>query len=329
MNNLFEIVLKILLIIVPLLVAVAYFTLAERKLIGYIQRRRGPNIVGFFGLLQPLADGLKLLLKETVLPSNANIIIFIFAPILTFLLSLIGWAVIPFNEGSVLADINIGVLYLFGVSSLGVYGIITSGWSSNSRYAFLGSLRSAAQMVSYEVSIGLIIICVLLCAGSLNLTQIVLFQKNIWFIFPLFPVFVMFFISALAETNRAPFDLPEAEAELVAGYNVEYSAMGFALFFLGEYANILLISSISVCLFLGGWLPLFDFYPFTLIPGEIWFSLKLGFLVFVFIWVRAAFPRYRYDQLMRLGWKVLLPFSLGWLIGIASLLFAFDWLPIV
>lgn len=323
------IVLKILSIVIMLLIGVAYFTLAERKIIAAMQRRRGPNMVGVFGLLQPLADGLKLLLKETILPTNANLLIFVFAPVLTFMLSLLGWAVIPYGDGLVLSDINVGLLYLLAISSLGVYGIITSGWSSNSKYAFLGALRSAAQMVSYEVSMGLIIISVILCVGSLNISQIVLAQKHIWFIIPLFPVFIMFFISALAETNRAPFDLPEAEAELVAGYNVEYSAMGFALFFLGEYANILLMSSLCVILFLGGWLPLFDIPILNLIPGPLWFGLKLSIFVFSFVWVRAAFPRYRYDQLMFIGWKVFLPFSLGWLLLVAGILICFNWLPYI
>jgi NADH-quinone oxidoreductase subunit H len=318
--------LEILLIIVPLLIAVAYFTLAERKVIASMQRRRGPNVVGLWGLLQPLADGLKLLIKESIFPSNSNTIIFVLAPILTFLLSLLGWAVIPYGESMVLSDLNVGLLYIFAVSSLGVYGILTSGWSSNSKYAFLGALRSAAQMVSYEVSIGLIIISVLLCAGSLNLSKIVLAQEDIWYIIPLFPVFILFFVSALAETNRAPFDLPEAEAELVAGYNVEYSAMGFALFFLGEYANILMMCALCTILFLGGWLP--PFYILSFIPGPLWFGLKVSFMAFVFIWVRAAYPRYRYDQLMRLGWKVFLPLSLAWVIFVAGILIGFDWYPL-
>jgi len=275
-------IVKILFIIVPLLISVAYFTLAERKIMGSIQRRKGPNVIGWFGLLTPLADGLKLFSKETILPSNSDLIVFVIAPMTTFLLSLIGWAVIPFGEGIVGSDIQIGVLYLFGISSLGVYGIITSGWSSNSKYAFLGALRSAAQMVSYEVSIGFIIICVVLCVGSFNLTEIVIAQKNIWFCIPLFPVFIMFFISALAETNRHPFDLPEAEAELVSGYNVEYSAMGFALFFLGEYANMLLMSCLTTILFFGGWLPLFDIFPFNIIPSFIWFGLKICFFCYSF-----------------------------------------------
>ena len=313
-------IVKILFIIVPLLISVAYFTLAERKIMGSIQRRKGPNVIGWFGLLTPLADGLKLFSKETILPSNSDLIVFVIAPMTTFLLSLIGWAVIPFGEGIVGSDIQIGVLYLFGISSLGVYGIITSGWSSNSKYAFLGALRSAAQMVSYEVSIGFIIICVVLCVGSFNLTEIVIAQKNIWFCIPLFPVFIMFFISALAETNRHPFDLPEAEAELVSGYNVEYSAMGFALFFLGEYANMLLMSCLTTILFFGGWLPLFDIFPFNIIPSFIWFGLKICFFVILFIWFRAILPRYRYDQLMTLGWKVFLPLSLSYLLLISSCL---------
>lgn len=319
-------IIKILLIIIPLLISVAYFTLAERKIMGSIQRRKGPNVIGLFGLLTPLADGLKLFSKETILPSNSDLIVFVIAPMITFILSLIGWSVIPFGEGIVGSDIQIGILYLFGISSLGVYGIITSGWSSNSKYAFLGALRSAAQMVSYEVSIGFIILCVVLCVGSFNLTEIVLAQKNIWFGFPLFPVFIMFFISALAETNRHPFDLPEAEAELVSGYNVEYSAMGFALFFLGEYANMLLMSSLTTILFLGGWLPLFNLIPFNYIPSYIWFSLKICFFVLLFIWFRAILPRYRYDQLMTLGWKIFLPLSLSYLLLISSILISFNWL---
>jgi NADH-quinone oxidoreductase subunit H len=320
-------ILEILIIVVPMLIAVAYFTLAERKVIASIQRRRGPSVVGIWGLLQPLADGLKLLIKESIFPSNSNVIIFILAPVITFLLSLLGWAVIPFGETAVLSDLNIGLLYIFAVSSLGIYGIITSGWASNSKYAFLGALRSAAQMVSYEVSIGLIIISVVLCAGSLNLSTIVLAQESIWYVIPLFPIFILFFVSALAETNRAPFDLPEAEAELVAGYNVEYSAMGFALFFLGEYANILMMCALCSILFLGGWLPPFSFLPFTLIPGPIWFGMKVAFMAFAFIWIRAAYPRYRYDQLMRLGWKVFLPLSLAWVLLIAGILVGFDWYP--
>jgi len=322
-----SIILKILGIVLPLLISVAYFTLAERKIMGAMQRRKGPNVVGVFGLLQPLADGLKLLIKETVIPSNANTVVFILAPIITFLLSMLGWAVIPYGEGMVFADLNVGMLYLFAISSLGVYGIICAGWASNSKYAFLGALRSAAQMISYEVSLGIIILCVLLCVGSLNLSHIVLAQKNVWFCIPLFPMFLMFFISALAETNRHPFDLPEAEAELVSGYNVEYSAMGFALFFLGEYANMLLMSGMTVILFLGGWLPPIDLPPFNLLPGSLWFGLKLIIFAVLFIWARAAFPRYRYDQLMRLGWKAFLPFSLGWLFLTAGILISFNILP--
>eukprot|EP01139_Manchomonas_bermudensis_P011661 Amastigsp_a343731_5.p1 type:complete len:328 gc:universal Amastigsp_a343731_5:228-1211(+) len=324
--ELFNIIIKILAIIVPLLIAVAYLTLAERKVIGSIQRRKGPDVVGVFGLLQPLADGLKLFIKETILPNQSNILIFVFAPILTFLLSLISWAVIPFNYGMVLVDINVGLLYIFAISSLGVYGIITSGWASNSKYAFLGALRSAAQMVSYEVSIGLIIITVLLFAGSLNLSTIVAAQEYVWYCIPLMPLFIMFFISILAETNRSPFDLPEAEAELVAGYNVEYSAMGFALFFLGEYSNMILMSSVATCLFLGGWLPPMDLFIFTWLPSPFWFGIKISFLLFVFIWVRAAFPRYRYDQLMRLGWKVFLPLSLGFVLLTAGVLLGFNYI---
>lgn len=322
-----HILLKILAIVLPLLIAVAYFTLAERKIMGAIQRRRGPNVVGVFGLLQPLADGLKLLLKETIIPSNANTVLFILAPILTFLLSLMGWAVIPYGEGMVFADINVGILYILAMSSLGVYGVVVSGWASNSKYAFLGALRSAAQMVSYEVSLGVVILTVLLCVGSLNLSDIVLAQKNVWFAVPLFPMFIMFYISALAETNRHPFDLPEAEAELVSGYNVEYSAMGFALFFLGEYANMLLMSAMTSILFLGGWLPLFNVLPFTLIPSPLWLGIKICIFVVLFCWIRAALPRYRYDQLMNLGWKTFLPISLGWLLFTSSVLISFNWLP--
>ena len=320
-------ILGLLGLIVCLLIGVAYFTLAERKIMASMQRRKGPNVVGTLGLFQPLADGLKLLLKEPLIPQNSTPGLFLLAPVLTFLLSILGWAVIPFDETCVLADINLGILYLFAVSSLGVYGILIAGWSSNSKYAFLGCLRSAAQMVSYEVSIGLILINLLLCTGSLNLHTIVLCQKDVWFIFPLFPLFLLFFISCLAETNRAPFDLPEAEAELVAGYNVEYSSMAFALFFLGEYANMLLMSSLCVIFFLGGWLPPFEIEPFTFVPGSVWFSLKLLLFVFLYVWVRAAFPRYRYDQLMRLGWKVFLPLTLGWVLFVSGLLFAFDGLP--
>jgi NADH-quinone oxidoreductase subunit H len=321
------IVAKIIAIMVPLLVAVAYLTLAERKVIGAMQMRKGPNVVGWFGLLQPLADGLKLFVKETVIPSGANKVVFVLAPMLTFILALVAWAVIPFDEGMVLADINVGILYLFAISSMGVYGVIMAGWASNSKYAFLGALRSAAQMVSYEISMGFVIVTVLLCVGSLNLTDIVMAQQNLWFAVPLLPMFVIFFISTLAETNRSPFDLPEAEAELVAGFNVEYSSMTFALFFLGEYANMILMSALTTILFLGGWLAPFDFPPFTWVPGPIWFAVKISFVLFVFLWVRATFPRYRYDQLMRLGWKVFLPISLLWVVVVAIALHVFGWVP--
>jgi NADH-quinone oxidoreductase subunit H len=317
----------IVVLIVPLLLSVAYLTYAERKVIAAMQLRQGPMVVGPMGLLQPIADGLKLLLKETVIPSGANKVVFVIAPMVTFILALIGWAVIPFGPGMVLADINVGVLYLFAISSLGVYGIIMAGWASNSRYAFLGALRSAAQMVSYEISIGLIIINVLITAGSLNLTEIVLAQEGLWYFIPHFPMFMIFVASILAETNRHPFDLPEAEAELVAGYNVEYSSMAFALFFLGEYANMILMSAICSVLFLGGWLAPFDIAPFTWIPGPIWFCLKIAFVLFIFIWARATLPRYRYDQLMRLGWKVFLPASLAWVVLTSGFLVATGNLP--
>jgi NADH-quinone oxidoreductase subunit H len=321
---------QVLLIVLPLLGVVAYLTLAERKVIAAMQLRKGPNVVGPFGLFQPVADGIKLLFKETVIPSGANRVVFVAAPMLTFILSLVAWAVIPFDVGWVLADVNVGVLYLFAISSLGVYGIIMAGWASNSKYAFLGALRSAAQMVSYEVAMGFVIITVLLCVGSLNLSKIVLAQSGgfwHWYWLPLLPMFVIFFVSALAETNRAPFDLPEAEAELVAGYNVEYSSMTFALFFLGEYANMILMSAMTTVLFLGGWLPPVDVPPFTWIPGIFWFAGKIAFCLFVFLWVRATFPRYRYDQLMRLGWKVFLPLSLIWLVITAGVLVATGWAP--
>ncbi|MGF6231592.1 NADH-quinone oxidoreductase subunit H [Inquilinus ginsengisoli] len=321
------VVLQIIAIILPLIVAVAYLTYAERKVMAAMQLRQGPMVVGPFGLLQPIADGLKLLSKETIIPSGANRMLFILAPMITFFLSLVAWAVIPFDDGWVLADINVGVLYLFAISSLGVYGIIIAGWSSNSKYAFLGGLRSAAQMVSYEVSIGFVIITVLLCVGSLNISDIVKAQQTIWFAIPLFPMFVIFFISALAETNRAPFDLPEGESEITGGFMVEYSSMTYALFFLGEYANMILMSGMTTILFLGGWLPPFGFAPFTWIPGVIWFVAKILFCLFVFIWVRATLPRFRYDQLMRLGWKVFLPFSLAWVVITAGVLTAFGWLP--
>ena len=304
----------ILLMILPLLGAVAYLTLMERKVIGAMQLRKGPNVVGPFGLLQPLADGLKLMLKEVIIPNMANKKLFLLAPIITFFLALIGWAVIPFSQDFVLADINVGVVYLLATSSLGVYGVIIAGWASNSKYAFLGAIRSSAQMISYEVSIGLIIISVVLLAGSLNLSDIVMSQQDCWYIWPMFPMFILFFTSALAETNRHPFDLPEAEAELVAGYNVEYSSMPFSMFFLGEYANMILISSFASILFLGGWLPPIDNDFFNFFPAPFWLIIKILFLLFCFIWVRATLPRYRYDQLMRLGWKVFLPLSLIWVV---------------
>jgi NADH-quinone oxidoreductase subunit H len=314
-------------VLVPLLIAVAYMTYAERKIMAAMQMRVGPNVVGPFGLLQPFADAAKMLLKETIIPSGANRALFIFAPMLTFILAMIAWAVIPVNEGWAIADINVGILYLFAISSLGVYGIIIAGWASNSKYAFLGALRSAAQMVSYEVSMGFVIVTVLLCVGSLNLTQIVLAQKTVWFFIPLFPMFVIFFISTLAETNRPPFDLAEGESELVAGFMVEYSSMTYALFFLGEYANMFLMSAMTSTLFLGGWLPPMDIVPFNWVPGPIWFILKICLCMFTFVWVRATFPRYRYDQLMRLGWKVFLPISLVWLILTAFVLKLAGWLP--
>jgi NADH-quinone oxidoreductase subunit H len=320
-------ILQVVAIIVALLIAVAYLTYAERKVLAAIQLRRGPNVVGPFGLLQPFADGLKLLTKETIIPTVANKVIFIAAPILTFGLSLAAWAVIPVNDGWVMADINVGILYLFAISSLGVYGIIMAGWASNSKYPFLGALRSAAQMVSYEVSIGLVLITVLLCVGSLNLSDIVRAQQGLWFVLPLFPMFVVFFISALAETNRTPFDLPEAEAELVAGFFSEYSSMSFAMFYLAEYANMILMSTLMSILFLGGWLPPLNIAPFTDIPGPIWLGLKVACILFCFIWIRATFPRYRYDQLMRLGWKVFLPFSLFWVVLTAGVLLYAGWLP--
>tara|TARA_B100001123_G_scaffold434209_1_gene560326 strand:- start:2801 stop:3829 length:1029 start_codon:yes stop_codon:yes gene_type:complete len=321
------IVLKVLAIVVPLLLLVAYMTLAERKIMAAMQMRLGPNVVGPLGIWQAFADGLKMICKETIIPTGSNKVVFLAAPLITFVLATLGWAVVPFDAGLVLADINVGVLFLFAISSLGVYGIIMAGWASNSRYPFLGALRSAAQMVSYEVSMGFVIITVLLAVGSLNLSDIVESQRNIWFFIPLFPMFIIFFISTLAETNRHPFDLPEAESELVAGYQVEYSAMTFGLFFVGEYANMFLMSAFTTVLFLGGWLPPFDIEPFTWIPGYIWFFLKVAFLLFVFVWIRATLPRYRYDQLMRLGWKVFLPFSLLWVVITAGALIIFDWLP--
>ena len=321
------ILLQIFAVVGPLLIAVAYLTLAERRVIGFMQLRKGPNVVGPFGMFQPFADALKLMAKETILPAGANKVVFLFAPMLTFILSLVAWAVIPFGEGLVIADINVGILYLFAVSSLGVYGVIMAGWASNSKYAFLGALRSAAQMVSYEVSMGLVIINVLLCAGSLNLSAIVEAQRDMWFAVPLLPMFVVFFISTLAETNRAPFDLPEGESELVAGYFVEYSSMSFALFFLGEYANMILMSSMTVILFLGGWLPPLDIWPLNMLPGPLWFILKIMLVLFVFLWVRATTPRYRYDQLMRLGWKIFLPFSLIYVVLTAGYLLVSGNLP--
>ena len=320
-------ILKIISITVPLLISVAFFTVAERKIMGAIQRRRGPNVIGYIGLLQALADGLKLFVKETTLPSNSNIVIFILAPILSFILSLIGWAAIPFGHTIVLSDLNLGILYLLGISSLNVYGLILAGWSSNSKYAYLGGLRSAAQMISYEISIGFIVLSICTCTGSLNLSKIVLDPKEIWLIIPLFPLFVIFYISMLAETNRHPFDLPEAEAELVSGYNVEYSAMTFALFFLGEYANMLMMSALSSILFLGGWLPIFNIFPLYLIPGSVWFSIKIVIGVVFFIVTRATLPRYRYDQLMHLGWKCFLPLSIGYLVFTIGILISFNWLP--
>ncbi len=322
------IVLQAVAITVPMLVAVAYLTFAERKVIGAMQMRKGPNVVGPFGLLQPMADGVKLFLKETIIPTGSSRAVFLLAPMLTFILALIAWAVIPFADGWVMADINVGILYLFAVSGLGVYGIIMAGWASNSKYAFLGGLRSAAQMVSYEVAMGLIIVAVIMSAGSMNLSDIVQAQaEGVWYFIPHFPMFIMFLVSILAETNRAPFDLPEAEAELVAGYNVEYSAMPFALFFLGEYANMILMSGMAVILFLGGWLPPIDIAPFNWIPGIIWFFLKIAAVLFIFLWSRATFPRYRYDQLMRLGWKVFLPASLLWVVITGGVLVGFDLLP--
>ena len=320
---------KIMAVVIPLLIGVAYLTLAERRVIGFMQLRKGPNVVGPFGLFQPFADALKLMAKETILPAGADKAVFIIAPMLTFVLALVAWAVIPFGEGLVLADVNVGILYLFAISSLGVYGVIMAGWASNSKYAFLGALRSAAQMVSYEVSMGLVIINVLICAGSLNLSLIIEAQRDVWFALPLFPMFAVFFISTLAETNRAPFDLPEGESELVAGYFVEYSSMSFALFFLGEYANMILMSAMTTILFLGGWLPPVDIAPFNLLPGPIWFILKICLVLFVFLWVRATTPRYRYDQLMRLGWKVFLPFSLIYVVLTAGFLVATDSLPVL
>ena len=327
LNIVFQEVYKILFLLVPVLVSVAMIVWLDRRVWAFVQKRQGPNVVGPFGLLQSLADALKYIFKEIIIPSSSNKVIFILAPIVTMTLALISWAVIPFSATQVLADINVGILYLFAVSSLGVYGIIMGGWASNSKYPFLGAIRSAAQMVSYEVSIGVIIINVLLCVGSLNLNDIVEAQQNMWFVIPLFPMFVIFFISTLAETNRPPFDLPEAEADLVAGYQTEYSGMMYAMFWLGEYANILLMCAMGAILFLGGWMSPIEIYPFTLVPGAIWLILKILFLFFLFALVKAIVPRYRYDQLMRLGWKVFLPLSLIWVVLTASYLFYFNLLP--
>jgi NADH-quinone oxidoreductase subunit H len=322
------IMVKIIALVVPLLVIVAFLTYAERKVIASVQLRKGPNVVGPFGLLQPLADGLKLFSKETIFPTVSNKIVFILAPMIAFSLSIAAWAVIPIADGWVISNINVGILYLFAISSLSVYGIIMAGWASNSKYAFMGALRSAAQMVSYEVSIGLVIVTVLLCVGSLNLTAIVYAQKSTWFVFPLFPMFIVFFISALAETNRAPFDLPEDESSLVGGYFTEYSSMLFAMFFLGEYAAMIMMSGMATILFLGGWLAPFDIGILNYIPGFVWFSLKTSLILFIFLWVRATFPRFRYDQLMRIGWKVFLPFSLLWVVLTSGFLIIFNLLPV-
>ena len=319
---------KIAFVLIPVLISVAFVVWLDRRIWGAVQKRKGPNVVGPFGLLQTVADALKYIFKEIIIPASSNKIIFVLAPVVTMTLALVAWAVIPFDNELVLADINVGILYLFAVSSLGVYGIIMGGWASNSKYPFLGAIRSAAQMVSYEVSIGIIIINVLLCVGSLNLIDIVNAQQNLWFVIPLFPMFVVFFISALAETNRPPFDLPEAEAELVSGYQTEYSGMMYAMFWLGEYANILLMCAMGAILFLGGWLPPFDIFPFNLVPGPLWMILKILFIFFLFALVKAIVPRYRYDQLMRLGWKILLPFSLFYVVLTASYLFYFDKLPV-
>jgi NADH-quinone oxidoreductase subunit H len=319
--------LKSLALIVPLLIGVAYLTFAERKIMGAIQLRKGPNVVGPFGLAQPFADALKMLFKETIIPTGADRTLFLLAPMITFGLAVIAWAVIPVNNHWAIANINVGILYLFAISSLGVYGIIIAGWASNSKYAFLGALRSAAQMVSYEVSMGFVIVTVLMCVGSLNLNDIVLAQRTVWFAVPLFPMFVIFFISGLAETNRAPFDLAEGDTEIVAGFFVEYSAMSFALFFLGEYANMILVSAMTTTLFLGGWLSPVPFPPFTWLPGLVWFLIKIFVCLFTFVWVRATLPRFRYDQLMSMGWKVFLPLSLAWLVLTASALELFGWLP--
>ena len=321
------IIAQIMAVLMPVLISVAFLVYAERKVLALIQLRRGPNVVGPFGILQSFADALKLLTKENIVPANSNKIVFLLAPIITMVLSLAGWAVIPFAPNWVIADINVGIMYLFAVSSLGVYGIIMAGWASNSQYPFLGALRSAAQMVSYEVSIGFVIITVLLCVGSLNLSKIVEAQETVWFAIPLLPMFVVFFISALAETNRLPFDLPEDESTLVAGFFTEYSSASFVLFFLGEYASMILMSSMTVILFMGGWLPPLDIFPLNTVPGVIWFVMKVIFILFLFIWVRGTFPRYRYDQLMRLGWKIFLPLSLLWVVLTAGFLIVFDMVP--
>ena len=327
-NIFFNEIYKIIFLLLPVLVSVALIVWLDRRVWAFVQKRKGPNVVGPFGLLQTLADALKFIFKEIIIPAGANKIIFVLAPIITLTLALIAWAVIPFSNEMILANINVGILYLFAVSSLSVYGIIMGGWASNSKYPFLGAIRSAAQMVSYEVSIGIIIINVLLCVGSLNLNEIVLAQENVWFIFPLFPMFVVFFISALAETNRPPFDLPEAESELVAGYQTEYSGMMYAMFWLGEYANILLMCSMGSILFLGGWLSPIDIYPFTIVPAPLWLIFKILLLFILFSLVKAIVPRYRYDQLMKLGWKIFLPFSLTWVVITASYLFYFNLLPV-
>ena len=318
---------QIMSVIVPVLISVAFLVYAERKVLALIQLRKGPNVVGPFGLLQSFADALKLITKENIIPSGSNKVVFILAPIITMVLSLAAWAVIPFAPGWVISDINVGIMYLFAVSSLGVYGVIMAGWASNSQYPFLGALRSAAQMVSYEVSIGFVIITVLLCVGSLNLTKIVEAQETVWFAIPLLPMFVIFFISALAETNRLPFDLPEDESTLVAGFFTEYSSASFVLFFLAEYASMILMSAMTVILFMGGWLPPFNIFPLNIVPGVVWFTLKIVFILFLFLWVRGTFPRYRYDQLMRLGWKVFLPLSLFWVVVTAGFLVIFDMVP--
>ena len=327
-NIFFNEIYKIIFLLLPVLVSIALIVWLDRRVWAFVQKRKGPNVVGPFGILQTLADALKFIFKEIIIPASANKVIFVLAPIITLTLALIAWAVIPFSNEMVLANINVGILYLFAVSSLGVYGIIMGGWASKSKYPFLGAIRSAAQMVSYEVSIGIIIINVLLCVGSLNLNEIVLAQENVWFIFPLFPMFVVFFISALAETNRPPFDLPEAESELVAGYQTEYSGMMYAMFWLGEYANILLLCALGSILFLGGWLSPIDIYPLNLLPGVFWMIFKILGLFILFSLVKAIVPRYRFDQLMRLGWKIFLPLSLIWVVLTASFLFFLDMLPV-